>query len=807
MSLLSIYGMLTRVSFCLLLMLVSGCSKTPVANDFFGLISGIPSIEGAQEYLASPFVAAGDRVYMIGYQDGTFPDLGWHIAGEMGGIWDHPIKLLDGFTASLTVDGKTNSFCLDHATKFVNYPVGSRQYFRWEQEQLSVERFQFVPDGKEGMFVGFRIHNSGTKARKVVFSFTGMTDLRPTWLGDRTNMTDGEDVIAFDDHLRAFVAKDAKNPWYAAFGSSFTNEGHSIPAASCDSLTHQGSGKKGTLVFTLTLGPHDHEIIPIFIAGSSTSVGALRNTYKSLTAGIDSSLKAKIDHYVAIDRRSHVELPDKQLQQMYEWLKYNCEWLVRSVPEQGTGISAGLPDYPWWFGADMSYALQGVLATGDHTLAKKSILLLHKLSAKTNGNGRIIHEASTNGSVYNQGNVNETAQFINLLASYFAWTGDIDLIRGLFPDVKKSLHWLLETRDPDGNGYPNGSGMMEIPGLDTEMIDVAVYTQRALESAAVMARALGDSAVANAYYARAKALKGRINKEWWNTAAHSFGDFRATVKEARLVVDAAIVRADTLNKSWAVAELKETRKEFSRYSQDQTLPHVIYHNWVVNTPMETGLADPEKGREALMTARKFENPFGVFVTGIDRTTEPDSVVLKSRKKTFSYTGAVMTLPTGVLAVAAARYGKPEDALIYLQKLQRSFSYALPGSMYEVSPDFGMVTQAWNIYGVAVPIVNYFFGIEPEAYKKTVRLSPRLPASWTRASLEKVSVGNNTLSLSIKQEIDYKQYDILQSMPDWIVIVDIAGASRVILNNKEQNIKTAGDSLRVKGCEIHLQIYK
>jgi hypothetical protein len=57
---------------------------------------------GKPQYLQSPFVTAGDRVYMVGHQDGSFPDLGWHVTGEMGGIWNHPIKLMDGFTASLT---------------------------------------------------------------------------------------------------------------------------------------------------------------------------------------------------------------------------------------------------------------------------------------------------------------------------------------------------------------------------------------------------------------------------------------------------------------------------------------------------------------------------------------------------------------------------------------------------------------------------------------------------------------------------------------------------------------------------------
>lgn len=33
-----------------------------------------PMIVGKPSYLSSPFVTAGDRVYMVGHQDGSFPD-------------------------------------------------------------------------------------------------------------------------------------------------------------------------------------------------------------------------------------------------------------------------------------------------------------------------------------------------------------------------------------------------------------------------------------------------------------------------------------------------------------------------------------------------------------------------------------------------------------------------------------------------------------------------------------------------------------------------------------------------------------
>ena len=62
--------------------------------------------------------------------------------------------------------------------------------------------------------------------------------------------------------------------------------------------------------------------------------------------------------------------------------------------------------------------------------------------------------------------------------------------------------------------------------------------------------------------------------------------------------------------------------------------HVVFHNWVVNTPMEMGIADADKAEKALLTARKFTNNFGMYVTGIDRMEGVDSLVEKKSQKNF-----------------------------------------------------------------------------------------------------------------------------------------------------------------------------
>lgn len=152
---------------------------------------------------------------MVGHQDGSFPPLGWHIKGEMGGIWNHPIKLMDGFDAELIVGEKV--LPLNKAKGFINYPFANKHLFEFEQEQITVERYQFVPDGKQGIFVQFVIQNNSKETKKGEFQFIGHTDLRPTWLGERTQMEDSRDEANFDG--QKWIVKDVSNSWYNIFGS------------------------------------------------------------------------------------------------------------------------------------------------------------------------------------------------------------------------------------------------------------------------------------------------------------------------------------------------------------------------------------------------------------------------------------------------------------------------------------------------------------------------------------------------------------------------------------------------------------
>lgn len=763
------------------------CQNEASKKPFTELLKDVEGISGNEEYLGSPYVTAGDRLYMVGHQDGTFPDLGFHVEGEMGGIWNHPIKLMDGFTVAITSDN--NYYCLNKADEFINYPIANKHIFNSQVPGLHIERFQFVPDGREGMVIEFEIKNVDKSRKSIQFEFTGHTDLLPVWLGERVGMIDSVDNLEFDDKRQAWRGKDAGNEWYVLFGSGRHTKHSEEPSSTCN-YNPQGKGKAGKLSYDLTIAPEKSEVITFYIAGSYKSQNELEKTYDLLHEYADNYLKDKITHYGKIADKSKVTIPDKELEKAFEWVKYNTEWLVREVPEIGRGLGAGMPDYPWWFGVDNEYTLKGAIATGRKDLVYSTIELIHKLS-ESNGNGQVIHEVSTNGVIFNPGNINETPQFASLIWWVYQWTGDRAFLEKYYPFILQGMDWLMEENDEDGNLFPDGYGMMEIHGLESEMIDVAVYTQKAFDDVSQMAEVLEDAETKDKYRSLASELKQKINDEFWVAEFNSYADFIGTTAEALKMIDAAIVRADTLNKPWAVEELQATKKKVQTYPRNQKRGFVMFHNWVVNTPMEMAIADQDKAIKALDKGKRFVNPFGVFVTGIDRddaSEYEDGSFAGS--KVFSYTGAVMTLPTGVQAVAENNYGRPDEALDYLKRMTRSFSYALPGSIYEVSPDYGMMAQAWNLYSYAVPIVTQFFGIQPDAANKVINISPSLPTGWNEAKIENVEIGDNELSIIYEVKDGILKAEIIQKSGDWEIKFKIPGdkKGKALLNNKEVETK-------------------
>src|SRR3954462_4657814 len=97
-------------------------------------------------------VVIGDRFYSVSTEDGLYPAAGWHITGEMGGIWTPPLKLLDGVWFGI------DDQWVGQATKFSS-GWGYTPYEVPPIDGLQVERTDFAPDGTRAALFGLRMTN------------------------------------------------------------------------------------------------------------------------------------------------------------------------------------------------------------------------------------------------------------------------------------------------------------------------------------------------------------------------------------------------------------------------------------------------------------------------------------------------------------------------------------------------------------------------------------------------------------------------------------------------------------------------
>jgi glycogen debranching enzyme len=492
-----------------------------------------------------------------------------------------------------------------------------------------------------------------------------------------------------------------------------------------------GTGLKFETGVTLEAG--ERLTFHLFIAGSYTSREECEQTYVTLSTSHERLLREKQDIYQSIAERAQLVIEgEAKLNEVFMWTKWNNQWLIQNVDGIGRGLSAGSPHYPWWFGCDNSYSLQGVLAIGDHQLVRDTLELLKRKSLETNGNGRIVHEITTMGAVSNPGNTQETAHFIAFVWEMYRWIGDTDLLREYYDICVQGLQWLLQEMDPDGDLLPSGYGIIEIAGLNMELIDSAVYTVKAVEALMHMSDALQDQAKHEEYKVLYERIRRVVDDIYWSESDGLYTDAVAAKKDIVPKVDYMVSIAE----KHGIEGYREYIEGMLAQETDENKERgwLINKNWVIVTPMEANIADPERARRALANMRNddFIGEYGTYLAAM-------------------YKQGMMTISTGVHAVAEVTYGNGDAALALLERMQKSFSMVLPGSMSEMSPDYGCAVQAWTVYAMAVPIIRHFFGVQPEAYKQYIRLEPVIPTKWEgkQLQLNQILIGDATFDISMK----------------------------------------------------------
>jgi hypothetical protein len=129
-----------------------------------------PELSVSQRLKDRRYDVAGERARLIGFEDGRFYANGWHITGEMGGIWTEPLKLVDGVWFG--IDGEW----VGPATRFTS-GWGYAKFDLPSAAGLTLERTDFAPDGRRGALLGLKMTNPGASSRTVTVKVDAHSEL------------------------------------------------------------------------------------------------------------------------------------------------------------------------------------------------------------------------------------------------------------------------------------------------------------------------------------------------------------------------------------------------------------------------------------------------------------------------------------------------------------------------------------------------------------------------------------------------------------------------------------------------------
>src|ERR1700693_3423575 len=389
--------------------------------SLFSLVAAVPTLtQPAQSlspgYLGSPtrstsenlsikrYVTTGDRAYVVGTLDGTFPQMGWHVKGHMNGVWAHPIKLLDSYR--FLIDGQS----LPSANKFTS-GAGHVEFEYPETNSLQITRTVFAPDGIPAVLVGLSLRNASNQTQSFRLLLEATSELIAAYPWSRTTPTSDQvhqpDRVSFEPISTGLLFSAPDKPFYA-FVSGLPQVSNGRDSANFVGAFLPGSAPQpkqavGQLIWQVTVTAGNELKLWFTVAGSHTG---RTDAYLSGAAALqqpDWLLHGKLAEREALLARSKADIPHATLQVAFDWAKLNLADMRRVITDaqirdtqdgtlQGkiypplletyallSGFGAGYPDYPWYFGADGAYTVFPLVAAGQFQAAREHPPLLPKV--------------------------------------------------------------------------------------------------------------------------------------------------------------------------------------------------------------------------------------------------------------------------------------------------------------------------------------------------------------------------------------------------------------------------------------------
>jgi glycogen debranching enzyme len=414
--------------------------------------------------------------------------------------------------------------------------------------------------------------------------------------------------------------------------------------------------------------------------------------------------------------------------------------------------AAGVPWFVGIFGRDSLIPSLQCLAFDRERAVHTAHVLAGRQGRKTDARrheepGKILHELRV-GEMANLGEIPETPSyasidstilFLILVARHAAWTGSLDLFNELRENVDRTLQWMAESGDRNGDGYieyygktgkgaPVNQGWKDsedgivredgsFPDPPISLVEVQGYAYLAKTAIADLYRRAGEQATAEWLAREAEELRDRFNRDFWMADKGCY--CLALEGEGRRQV--SVVTSNAGQALWTgIADHDKALKTAQRLMQDD-----MFSGWGVPT-----LSDKEVRYNPLAYQLGSVWPFdnSLILAGFRRYGLDDFACRIFR----SSLDAAKRFPNGRL---------PE----FFAGTRREEGFS-PAHCPRADP-----LQAWSSGAVPLMVVE-LLGLHPNGFDGKLRIvRPVLPEPIQDVELHGIKIGASTVDLRFARE--------------------------------------------------------
>jgi glycogen debranching enzyme len=502
----------------------------------------------------------------------------------------------------------------------------------------------------------------------------------------------------------------------------------------------------------------------ITCAGAATEDdGRLR-----VSAGLRPGETRTVDVHVALDRRGRPSATPHAAAEADEWMadrpcvEVDDELVhrvlrralldLRLLTSELDGrryYAAGTPWYATLFGRDSIITALQVLPLDPLVVEDTLRLLAERLGSGVDDEhdeepGKVLHELRRGELAARgltplaryYGSIDATPLFLCLLCEYADWTGSLDLVRELEPQVGEALRWLDEYGDLDGDGLleyrcRSAAGLVNHGWKDSSdaivdedgtllkapiaIVEVQGYAIRAKRRLAVLFEHAGDADRAQDLREGAARIAGALERFWLADRR-----FYAMALDAQKRPSRAL-GSNQGHLLWALAVAPDRAAAI----RDALMSDAAYSGWGVRT---------------LAASESAFNPIGYHTGSV---WPHDNALVAGGLRAYGFDEAFLRLFENLLD-AAASFGSYRLPELFAGFSRTDYEGPVP---YPVACS----PQAWAA-GALPSMLIAGLGLAPEALDRRLRVRrPLLPRHLGRAMVRGLRVGDSTVDLLFERD--------------------------------------------------------